>query len=123
MCGIAGEFRFDTRTLDAAAMARMRAKRARHDPSPRSKQRMLDASSGDTEAILRAYVECRAPARYVHVRHLEPRRCFWHATASASKLRLLSHYLDPAGAAGEGGIGTSSTLTVNAHYEHQTPGS
>jgi asparagine synthase (glutamine-hydrolysing) len=46
MCGIAGEFRFDNRTPDAAAMDRMPAELARHDLSPRSKQRMLDVSSG-----------------------------------------------------------------------------
>jgi hypothetical protein len=126
MCGIAGEFRFDNRAPEAAAMARMLAKLARRGPdaegqhadgpvrlghrrlaiidlSPSSKQRMLDASSGtalvfngtlynypglraeligrghvshsdgDAEVILRAYVECRAPARHVRVRHLEPR--------------------------------------------------
>jgi len=110
MCGIAGEFRFDNTSPDAAAMARMLAKLARRGPdaegqhadgpvrlghrrlaiidlSPRSRQPMLDAatgtalvfngtiynypelrteliacghvfhSDGDTEVILRAYLE------------------------------------------------------------------
>ena len=69
MCGIAGEFRFDNKAPDAAAMERMLAKLARRGPdaegqhadgpvrlghrrlaiidlSPRSKQPMLDAASG-----------------------------------------------------------------------------
>jgi asparagine synthase (glutamine-hydrolysing) len=110
MCGIAGEFRFDTQAPDAQAMARMLAKLARRGPdaegqhadgavrlghrrlaiidlSPRSAQPMVDAatgaalvfngtiynypelraeligrghafhSDGDTEVILRAYLE------------------------------------------------------------------
>jgi asparagine synthase (glutamine-hydrolysing) len=69
MCGIAGEFRFDNKPPDAAAMARMLAKLARRGPdaegqhadgpvrlghrrlaiidlSPRSAQPMVDAASG-----------------------------------------------------------------------------
>jgi asparagine synthase (glutamine-hydrolysing) len=69
MCGIAGEFRFDNKAPDAAAMNRMLAKLARRGPdaegqhadgpvrlghrrlaiidlSPRSQQPMLDAASG-----------------------------------------------------------------------------
>ena len=129
------------------------------DLSPSSKQRMLDASSGTAlvfngtlynypglraeligrghashsdggaEVILRAYVECRAPARHVRVRYLEPRdavsgtRPPRHQALTTLKLRLLPHCFDPASAAGWGWIGTGSALTVNAHYEHQTPGS
>ncbi|MGA9163069.1 MAG: N-acetylglutaminylglutamine amidotransferase, partial [Thiobacillus sp.] len=110
MCGIAGEFRFDSKPPDTAVMTRMLAKLARRGPdaegqhadgpvrlghrrlaiidlSPRSRQPMLDAatgtalvfngtiynypelraellacghvfhSDGDTEVILRAYLE------------------------------------------------------------------
>ena len=110
MCGIAGEFRFDNKPPDAAAMDRMLARLARRGPdaegqhadgpmrlghrrlaiidlSERSRQPMLDAASGtalvfngtiynypelrtelsarghvfhsdgDTEVILRAYLE------------------------------------------------------------------
>ncbi len=59
MCGIAGEFRFDNTAPDAAAMARMLTNIYNY---PELRAELIDLghafhSNGDTEVILRAYLE------------------------------------------------------------------